>query len=52
MMFGKEDFSIQNPQDLIDIAPIVVFLALVGPFLLAAYGIGFVMDLTGWLETE
>ena len=52
MMFTKEDFSIKDPQDLIDIAPIVVFLALVGPFLLAAYTLGFVMDAVGWLKSD
>lgn len=52
MMFSKEDFKISDPSEIIDIAPIFVLLALVGPFLLAAYALGFVMNLTGWLHTD
>jgi hypothetical protein len=52
MMFSKEDFTIKSPQDIIDIAPIVVFLALVAPFLIAAYTLGFLMDLVGWLKSD
>lgn len=52
MMFSKEDFKVESAADLIEFLPIVVFLGLVGPFLAAAYGLGFIMDVTGWLNTR
>jgi hypothetical protein len=52
MMFSKDDFQIESASDVVHFLPIVAFLALVGPFLIAAYTIGFVMDVTGWLETD
>ncbi|NDE16048.1 hypothetical protein EBZ80_14070 [bacterium] len=52
MMFTKEDFKIDNARDLVEFLPIVIFLGLVAPFLIAAYTLGFVMDVTGWLKTS
>jgi hypothetical protein len=52
MMFTREDFKIDSIGQLIELAPIVIFLALVAPFLIAAYTVGFVMDVTGWLATD
>ncbi len=52
MMFSKDDFKITDPSEIIEIAPLFILLALVGPFLMAAYALGFVMDLTGWLKSD
>jgi hypothetical protein len=51
-MFTRDDFKVQSIGELIELLPIVIFLALVAPFLIAAYTIGFVMDVTGWLATD
>lgn len=52
MMFSRDDFRIESAEDLIHFLPIVIFLGLVAPFLIAAYTLGFVMDVTGWLKSE
>lgn len=52
MMFTREDFQIESLEDLLMFLPIVLFMGLVAPFLIAAYSLGFVMDVTGWLKTE
>jgi len=52
MMFTREDFQIESVPDLLHFLPIVVFLGLVAPFLIAAYTVGFVMDITGWIRTS
>lgn len=52
MMFSRDDFRIESPTELFELAPIALFIGLVAPFLLAAYTLGFIMDLRGWLETD
>ncbi len=52
MMFSRDDLKIDNPVDLLHFLPIVLFIGLVAPFLIAAYTVGFVMDVTGWLAAE
>ncbi len=52
MMFSREDFRIESVEDFLHFLPIVVFLGLVAPFLIAAYTVGFVMDVTGWLASD
>jgi hypothetical protein len=52
MMFSVEDLKIESFEELLLFLPIAPFVGLVAPFLLAAYGLGFVMDITGWLETD
>ncbi len=52
MMFSREDLAIESPEDLITFLPIVLFIGLVAPFLIAAYTVGFVMDVTGWLNAD
>jgi hypothetical protein len=52
MMFSREDLKIESVEDALHFAPIAVFLGLVAPFLIAAYTVGFVMDVTGWLKTD
>jgi hypothetical protein len=52
MMFSREDFQVESFEDLITFLPILVFVGLVAPFLIAAYTIGFVMDVTGWIRTQ
>jgi hypothetical protein len=50
-MFSAEDFKVDSPAELLSFLVVVPFVALVAPFLLAAYTIGFVQDVTGWLDT-
>ena len=52
MMFSREDFLVDNPADLLQMLPILLMVGLVAPFLIAAYTVGFVMDITGWLTTD
>lgn len=52
MMFSREDLKIESVPDLLHFLPILVFVGLVAPFLIAAYTVGFVMDVTGWLQTD
>lgn len=52
MMFSKEDLKIESAEEFIEFLPIAIFLGLVAPFLIAAYTVGFVMDVTGWLKTS
>ena len=52
MMFTKEDFKVNSMAELVEFLPIVVFLALIAPFLIASYTLGFFMDKTGWLKTS
>lgn len=46
-MFREDDFRIDDIGDLLGFLPVVFFLGLVGPFLLAGYGIGFVLNAIG-----
>ena len=52
MQFTREDFQIESVSDLMLFLPIAPFIGLVAPFLLAAYTLGAVMDMIGWLETD
>lgn len=49
-MFTSDDFRIESAEDLIQFLPIVFFIGFIAPFLLAAYGLGFVMDKVGFLD--
>lgn len=44
MMFSKDDLKIDSLSDFLEFAPIFIFCALVAPFVIAAYHLGFVMD--------
>ena len=50
-MFTKDDFKIDSVPDLLAFLIIVPFIGLVAPFLVAVYTLGFVEDITGWLDT-
>lgn len=52
MLFDKNDLKIQDAQDFLEFAPVFVFIALIAPLVLAAYGLGFILDQTGWLDTS
>ena len=49
-MYTKEDLKIESAFDMLTFAPIFIFIALVAPFVIAAYGLGFAMDKVGWLD--
>jgi hypothetical protein len=48
--FSLQDISIESGADFLDILPIFIFVAFVGPFLLVAYTVGLISDLVGWLD--
>ncbi|WP_159455361.1 hypothetical protein [Pseudobacteriovorax antillogorgiicola] len=50
MIFSSDDFRIESVSDFITFLPVAFFLGLVAPFLIGAYTLGFVMDVTGWLD--
>ena len=50
-MFSKDDFKVDSLSDLMSFLLVMPFVGLVLPFLLAAYTLGFLMDMVGWLET-
>ncbi len=50
-MFTKEDLKIDSLPELVSFLLIAPFVGLVFPFLMAAYSLGFMMDLVGWLDT-
>ncbi len=52
MLFSKEDFQIDSAEEFVEFLPIFIFCALVAPFVLVAYKIGFLMDVSGWLGKE
>ncbi len=45
------DLKIESFSDLMGFLVVLPFVALVMPFLGAAYTLGFLMDITGWLDT-
>lgn len=47
MMFSDEDFKIDSLPEFFQFLPMLFFLGLVGPFLLAGYSIGFLLNLIG-----
>ncbi len=50
-MFSKEDFRVDNWGEFLSFMISLPFVGLVLPFLLAAYTLGFFMDLVGWIDT-
>ena len=52
MLFSKDDFKIKDMDDFVEFLPVFVFIALIAPLVLSAYGLGFIMDQTGWLDTS
>ena len=52
MLFSKDDFKITDMSDFVEFLPVFVFIGLIAPLVLAAYGLGFIMDQTGWLDTS
>jgi hypothetical protein len=53
MMFTKEDFKLPDSKlELIQFLPIIIFAGFVAPFLIGAYKLGFVMDISGWLKSR
>ncbi|MCB9228329.1 MAG: hypothetical protein H6618_01820 [Deltaproteobacteria bacterium] len=51
MIFSREDFKIDSVPDFLSFLLILPFVAFVFPFLGAAYTLGFLMDITGWLDS-
>lgn len=51
MIFSKEDFKVSSWGEFFPFMLVLPFVGLIAPFLLAAYGLGLVMDITGWIDT-
>ena len=49
-MFSSKDLRVESAADFLDILRVFIFCALVAPFLLVAYTVGFISDLVGWLD--
>lgn len=49
-MFSKEDFVVEDWGDVIPFMLVLPFVGLVAPFLIAAYKVGFVQDMLGWID--
>lgn len=53
MQFTVKDFELPDTfSEFVEFLPILVFIGLVAPFLIAAYSLGGLMDILGWLETD
>lgn len=50
-MFTKEDFKIESAGEFMEFLPIFVFIGLVAPFLIAAYTIGFFINIFGMMDS-
>lgn len=50
-MYSKEDFNFDSFDDILEILIMAPFIGLCMPFILAAYTVGGVQDLLGWLDT-
>ncbi len=50
-MFSAEDFKFNSGAELASFLVVLPFVGLVAPFLIAAYTLGFVQEITGWLES-
>ena len=51
MIFSREDFQIDSLPEFLSFLLVLPFVGLIFPFLGAAYTLGFIMDITGWLDT-
>ena len=49
-MFSKQDLVIESQADFISFLLITPFVVFVSPFLIAAYTLGFLQDLCGWID--
>lgn len=49
-MFSREDLQIESFSDFIAFMLVMPFVGLVLPFLLAAYTLGWFMDMVGWMD--
>ncbi len=50
-MFSKEDFKVDSFSELVSFLFVLPFVGLVLPFLLAAYTLGWFLDMVGWMKT-
>lgn len=50
MIFSRDDLRIESIGELLEFLPILIFVALVAPFVIAAYKLGFLLDLLGIIE--
>ena len=49
-MFSKDDLKIDSFSDFASFMLVMPFIGLVLPFLLAAYTLGWFMDMMGWMK--
>ena len=51
MIFTRADLEVESIGELASFALVLPFVALVLPFLLSAYTLGWLLDQVGWLDT-
>jgi len=50
VIFSREDLQVESLPELLAFLPVLVFVGLVVPFLIAGYTLGFCMDMLGLIE--
>lgn len=50
MIFSRDDLQIESIGELLEFLPILIFVALVAPFVIVAYKLGFLLDVLGILD--
>lgn len=50
MIFSRDDLRVESFGELLEFLPILIFVALVAPFVIVAYKLGFLLDLLGMIE--
>ena len=50
MIFSARDLRVSSLSELLEFLPIMVFVGLIAPFLIAGYTLGFFMDMFGLIE--
>lgn len=47
MIFSRDDLRVESIDELLEFLPILIFVALVAPFVIVAYKLGFLLDVLG-----
>ena len=50
MIFSRDDLRVESIGELLEFLPSLIFVALVAPFVIVAYKLGFLLDVLGILD--
>lgn len=50
MIFSRQDLQVESVPELLAFLPVLAFVGLVAPFLIAGYTLGFCLDVLGLIE--